>query len=40
MEKVCACEDVVDAPGRAALAGLLEHEADEDTVQGAWQADD
>lgn len=44
MEQVCACEDAVDAPVRAALGGLLEGEADEDDVPdshlGAWKADD
>lgn len=44
MEKVCACEDAVGAPGRAALEGPPEHEADEgsapDRHLGAWRADD
>jgi len=41
MEKGCACEDAVDAPGRAALQGPLEDEADvPDSRLGAWQADD
>jgi len=40
MEKVCACEDAVYAPGRAASDAPLAGEADQDGGPGAWRADD